>query len=499
MQFHQPMFTPFRVLLLFVGSSLLFESAHGNDSSKPVDRPNILWIYVDDMSDWLSCYGDKVIKTPEIDALADGGVRFTNAFMPSPVCSTTRSAIITGQSQTSLGLHHHRTMIKEKLPDTIRTVPELFRQAGYITFNEAKEDYNFVRDRRLLYSSEFKRPKVKAHFVGGDLTWLEQLQGKPFFGQIQLKGGKIGGETGSRYPAKSRIDASRVEVPPQYPDDQVFRNAIARHYEQILQTDETVGEIVSGLKQYDLWDNTIVFFFTDHGSPLPRSKQFLYHEGVKVPLIVRMPDKYQNVEFKTGMVRSDLVSGIDMGASSLGLAKIPLPDNFEGKQLFAADFQPRQYVVCARDRCGIAVDRIRSVSTCEFHYIRNYKTDRALFQSNYRDQYATFKRFRELADLGQLTELQKSFADASVRPAEELYSVKADPHQVKNLAGLKEYRSQLELHRAYLADWEKQTGDQGRRPESRESLRRVFEVAKGKVAAPEFEFLREGSRPKKDK
>lgn len=449
----------------------------------------ILWIYVDDMSDWVSCYGDQIIRTPNIDSLAADGCRFSNAFMPAPVCSTTRSALITGQMQTSLGLHHHRTMIKKPLPVNRPTLPELFRRSGFITFNEAKDDYNFLADRHKMYSPGFNRPGIRSHYDGKDLCWLKQLQGKSFFGQIQLRGGKIGGETGNQYPATSRIKETEVSVPPQYPDDPVFRNAISRHYEQILQTDEQVGKIIFALKQFGLWDRTIIFFFTDHGSPLPRSKQFLYDEGIKVPLIVRIPSGLGLK--KPEPVRQDLVSGLDISASTLAMAGIDIPEWYEGIDLFAKDFTPRKFVVAARDRCGIAVDRIRSIRTARFRYIRNYKTDRALYQPNYRDQYATFRRLRELNKVGKLTPLQASYFNIANRPAEELYDVTADPHMIHNLADSKSYRPQLREHREILATWEAETRDAGRLPETRESLQKVYQAAKGKVFAPEFDFLKQ--------
>lgn len=312
------------------------------------DRPNVLWIYVDDMSDWLGCYGDSLSQTPNIDALAEDGIRFTNAFMPSPVCSTTRSAIITGTMQTSLGLHQHRTMIKEPLPQKILTVPELFRAAGYLTFNEAKDDYNFTRERSTLYSSDFKRPGYKSHLRDTNLGWLEQLKGKQFFGQIQLAGGKTGGETGAKYPAQSRFVDSAMPVPAYYPDTPVFRNAISRHYEQIAQTDQIVGAIVAALKEFDLWNNTVVFFFTDHGCPLPRSKQFLYEAGVRVPLIVRGPSPAEGLSGES-VTRTDLVSGIDIATTSLALAGIAIPSHMEGRNFLTSSQTPRGHVISARD------------------------------------------------------------------------------------------------------------------------------------------------------
>lgn len=452
--------------------------------------PNVLWICVDDMSDWLGCYGHTAVPTPHIDSLAESGVRFARAYMPSPVCSTTRSAMVTGTMPTSHGLHHHRTMIKKPLPGWFKTVPELFREAGYLTFNESKDDYNFSRDREAMYSPGFERPGIQGHLAGGDFSWMEQLQGRRFFGQIQLKGGKIGGEAGSKYPAESRVKPEQVEVPPYYPDHPVFRNAIARHYEQIAQTDEQVGAIMRALKKHGLWQDTVVFFFTDHGSPLPRSKQFLYEEGTKVPLVVHWPRGAERI-MRHGAVRADLVSGIDIPAASLGLAGIGIPGYFEGRNFFAEELEARSHVISARDRCGIAVDRIRAVRTPRFRYIRNYQSDRAMYQRQYRQEFATFQTLRKLRKEGKLTPLQASYHDPSRRPAEELYDLRNDPHQRLNLAGDPGHGAELKRHRELLEQWEKGTGDKGRYPESRESLMLVYEAANGECPAPEFDFLRE--------
>lgn len=481
-----PMRVTVRLLSLLV---LLGCGVSGQARGEP---PNILWIYVDDMSDWVGCYGDRTVPTPHIDALAAGGIRFERAYMPSAVCSTTRSALITGAMQTSHGWHHHRTMIRKALPDGVVTVPELFRAAGYLTFNEAKDDYNFARERGVMYSPEFRRPKIRGgHLVGLDLSWLKQLQGKRFFGQIQLKGGKIGGETGSGFPAESRVKESEVTVPPYYPDTPVFRNAIARHYEQIAQTDEQVGAIVAALKEFGLCESTAVFFFTDHGCPLPRSKQFLYEEGLKVPFIVHWPKGSARLG-EAGTVRRDLVSGIDIAASSLALAGIDRPAQVEGRDLFASPREDRQFVISARDRCGIAVDRIRAVRSERYCYIRNYLTDRALYQEQYRHDFATFRELRRLLQEGRLTPLQASYHDPAQRPSEELYDLLDDPHQLNNLADDPGHRAEMRRHRLALALWEEETLDQGREPESRESLELVFREAKGRAPAPEFDFLRKG-------
>ena len=454
--------------------------------------PNILWIYVDDMSDWLGCYGDTTVATPHIDLLAEHGVRFNRAYMPAPVCSATRSALITGTMQTSHGLHQHRTMVKKPLPEGITTIPQLFRKAGYLTFNEQKTDYNFLYTYSDLFSPEFKRPTkkvVRSHLVAHDLTWLEQLKGQKFFGQIQLAGGKYQGEAGSKYPAKSRVKESEVTVPPQYPDNAVMRNAIARHYEQIAFCDSQVGAIVQALKDYDLWDNTAVFFFTDHGCQMPRAKQFLYDEGAKVPLIVHWPEGSAQLA-KNGTVRNDLVSGIDITASSLALAGLEVPEFMEGKNLFVENYQGRDAVISAKDRMGNAIDRVRSVRSANFLYIRNYMTDRPLYQAAYRDGYATFINLRKLYAENQLTPLQASYHDASKRKAEELYDIAKDPHQLNNLAANPEYAATLRKLRAQLKEWEKETDDKGQYPSSKAELMKVFDKAPGKCVNPEYDIFK---------
>jgi len=473
---------PIGLLLIFVLSAC----------EQKKEAPNILWIYVDDMSDWMGCYGDTTVATANIDALADDGIMFTRAFMPAPVCSATRSALITGTMQTTYGLHQHRTMIKKLLPEGVISVPELFRQAGYTTFNEEKTDYNFSYNYDDLFSPEFKRPPksvVKGWLVGHDLSWLEQLKEKKFFGQIQLVGGKYQGEVGSEYPAQSRINESDVKVAPQYPDNPVFRNAIARHYEQIAFCDSQVGAIVQALKDYDLWENTVVFFFTDHGCQLPRAKQYNYDEGAKVPLIVHWPEGYDQLN-NQGNVRNDLVSGIDISVSSLALAGIEIPEFMEGNNLFGKNFKKRDYIITAKDRMGVSIDHVRSVRSDSLLYIKNYFTDRPLYQPGYRDGYATFINLRKLYKKGKLTALQESYFEASQRPSEELYNVYSDPNELNNLANDSNYQDELMKHRKYLKEWEEKTDDKGRYPISLEELEAVYKDAPDKCVNPEYDVFR---------
>ena len=305
-----------------------------------------------------------------------------------------------------------------------------------------------------------------------------------------MKGGKIGGETGSKFPAKSRIQDDQVTIPPQYPSHPVFRNAIARHYEQIAITDAQVGAIIAALERYKLLQNTAVFFFTDHGSPLPRAKQFLYEDGTKVPLIVHWPAGNQSKVAQLGHNRHDLVSGIDIPVTSLRLAGIEVPKYMEGLDLFDDAYQPREYLISVRDRMGNAIDRIRSVTSKRYRYIRNFQTDRALYQPQYRDTYATFTTLRDLFSSEELTDLQASYFVVSARPAEELYDLQSDPHQTSNLATIPNYKSVLQKHKAFLDRWIRTTDDKGQYPESKEALELVFKSSVGKCVNPEYDFLK---------
>ncbi|MEF8788038.1 MAG: sulfatase-like hydrolase/transferase, partial [Planctomycetota bacterium] len=248
-------------------------------------HPNILWVYLEDTNPWMSCYGDTVVETPNIDALAERGTRFDRAYVPSGVCSPTRSAVITGMYQTSIGAHEHYSSFRVWRGDLmetwepnhlgVRTIPEIFRAAGYYTFNEGKNHYNFVFSNDDLYDR-----KGGNGFKGASngTGWSGRAEGQPFFGQIQLRGGKRG-------DAPKRVDPSDVSVPPYYPDHPVYRREIAHHYDTILKMDDILGNIISRLKEDGLYENTAVFFFSDHGMRLPRHKQFLYEGGIRVPFI----------------------------------------------------------------------------------------------------------------------------------------------------------------------------------------------------------------------
>ncbi|MEM9283339.1 MAG: sulfatase [Verrucomicrobiota bacterium] len=455
------------------------------------ELPNVLWIYLEDVSGWFSCYGDEVIETPNIDALAAAGTRFTRFYTPAGVCSATRSAIVTGYMQTTIGAHHHRSCRadfrgmdmgeydRNELEDWAKPLPIRFREAGFWTFNEGgKDDYNFEWEVEEFY--DFERSAGgwgPSSFLAGDCL-AEKPEGQPFFGQIQLGGGKLGKR------ADKVLDRSKVSVPPYYPDVAEVREEIAHHYDCLLKTDEQVGQILEKLKADGLDENTVIFMFSDHGMKLHRHKQMLYEGGIHMPLIVAGPG------IKAGVVREDLVSGIDVSAASLAVAGIEVPEKMEGLNFVADDHEPREYLVAARDRCDYTIEKIRAVVTPQFKYLRNYLTDRPYMQPTYKDGWEVTKKFREMMANGEMNETQLIFFGDS-RVPEELYGLENDPHELVNLADDPEYASVLEAHRAHLADWIEATGDMGQEPESDVGLSCVLKRWGDKCVNPEYDRIRE--------
>ena len=427
-------------------------------SAATSDRPNILWIIVEDASCHIGPYGETAIETPNIDALAAQGVTFNAAFVTAPVCSASRSAMITGMNQATLGVHNHRSQMgtgkgmgspafhdSYRLP--VKMLPEQFKQAGYHAANNSgvgqngrygKTDFNFIW-------SQFKYDG--AH-------WLDCPSGKPFFAVLQLKGGK------SRKVDSGQIDPDSVTLPPYYPDHPVFRKDWADYLGSWLQVDREVGTAMQQLKDAGCLNNTAVFFMTDHGVSHLRGKQYLYDEGIRVPLVVRLP----NARF-AGSARNDLVTQIDVSATSLALAGVPMEDHIQGRDFLATDYTPRNAVFSARDRCDETVDILRSVRTKRFKYIRNFMSHTSHVQPNrYKDGKEIMKTMKSLHAAGELSPLQARIFDP-VRPMEELYDLNRDPHETVNLAGDAKYEKTLLTLRSQLYEHMVSSRDLGLIPE----------------------------------
>lgn len=447
----------------FIVPLLLLNGLGAAYAAEPMNRPNVVWIIVDDMSANFSCYGEKLIRTPHVDQLAKEGLRFSKAFVTAPVCSPCRSALITGCYQTTIGAHHHRSgrgELKIRLPGEVVPVPVLFQQAGYYTCIGG-HDANGEKLGKTDYNFEWQREM----YDGND--WAGRKPGQPFFMQVQLHGGKFRGqEPNANWQARvikqfgDKIRPEDVKLPPYYPRDPVILQDWADYLDCCRWTDMEVGDVMARLEKENLLDETVVFFLTDHGISHPRGKQFLYDEGTRVPFIVRGPG------IPKGVVRDDLIEHIDLAATSLALAGIAIPNWMQGRNVLAKDYATRDAVFAARDRCDETMDRIRSVRTEKFKYIRNYLNERPLLQPcAYKDEKAIVQRLRELHSAKQLDDLTEELLFSEKRPAEELYDLTADPYEVHNLAADGKQNVTLDILRRKLADWEEQTDDLGRKPE----------------------------------
>lgn len=466
-------------------------------------RPNIVWIVVDDMSANFSCYGERTIATPAVDQLAREGVRFTRAYATSSVCSTFRSALITGMYQTSIGVHHHRSgrgKHRIQLPDGVEPIPAIFQRAGYWTCNGSglpgvdfrgqavprdklgKTDYNFDWDRTIYDSHD----------------WAGRKAGQPFFMQVQLNGGKLRGASSATYERLEKRVRSElgkptspndVQLPPYYPRDPVLLRDWANYLDTVRLTDLHVARVMQRLRREKLLENTLVVFFTDHGISHARGKQFLYDEGVHIPLIIRGPG------VDAGTVRRDLIEHIDVAALSLAAAGLAIPRSMFGDDILAGDYRPKKAVFAARDRCGEAIDRIRSVRTDQYLYIRNFYPQRPLLQpSQYKDSKLILQRLRELQNAEKLDPLSQRLLFSPQRPREELYRYQEDRWQVNNLAEDPAHEKPLRTHRDMLDRWIKQSRDQGTESPDVYALEMADELSVIKPKSARFETFRQNAK-----
>lgn len=414
-------------------------------------RPNIVWIVAEDLSPSLGCYGDKDAITPNLDRLASQGARFTRCFTHAPVCAPSRSGLVTGMYPTTIGSHHMRSTLKNPPP----TFMEELRKAGYYVSWPAKTDFNF------------KPPEA-----GFDSTqnWLAKGQLKePFFAyinftvthesQIRVPKAKYDANT-TRLKPHERRDPAKVALPPYYPDTPEVRRNVATYHENVTALDYSVGDVLKWLDDRKLADNTVVFFFGDHGWGMSRGKRWLYDSGLRAPLLVRWPGL-----IKPGMVRDDLVAFVDLAPTVLTIAGVPVPERMQGREFFGEMRKKRTYVYAARDRMDETFDRIRAVRDDRYKYIRNYYPELPYAQPiNYMDDMPTMRVWRQWAADGKLTGPQKLFF-APTKPAEELYDTQADPHEVNNLAADPALAEKLKELQAALDRWVKDTRDLGEVPE----------------------------------
>ena len=459
-------------------------------------RPNILWIVAEDLNPNMGCYGDTINQghTPTIDKMAADGVLFERAYATAPVCSACRSAFITGVMQTTTGTQNHRSSryttgevvpeeLRIKLPKNIKTLPELMKEAGYFTFNSGKDDYNFHYDRTKMYdvgNEEDYIPGMNGwqgnhaidYMTVKEYVWnAREDKTQPWFGQVQIMGGK---KDHSFVREGEKLDKNAIAPPPYFPDIPSQRQAWTQHYNAGRGSDARVEAILKQLEKDGELDNTIVFFFSDHGSPSSlHHKQFCYEGGMQVPLVVIGKD----LDLAPGTVVNDLVSLLDVSATTLALGGVEIPKYYEGQDLFGKKYKSADYIFGARDRCDYTIDRIRTVRSEDYRYIRNFYPERPMMQAGYRDNKPIVEDLKKAKAEGLLTPYQENFW-FGVRPEEELYDIAADPYQMNNLALDPKFEKIVLKHRRVLEEWIKETDDQGQYPEDAAQLKATYEMWK---------------------
>lgn len=443
------------------------------------NRPNILWVIVEDMSPHFHCFGEESIETPNVDRLAKEGIQFRKAFVTAPICSISRSALITGRYQTSIGAQNHRSSVpghEIHLPGDAPLIPALMKQAGYHVNNLTLQD--FLKDAKQLQESE-RVPVAKTDYNFEwdeascyDAThWAKREQGKPFFVQVQLNGGKYRGNVPRpQWPERVKKELGSVtsttqfKLPPYLPQSPAVLNDWAQYLDTVRFTDWELGQILKRLDATNERSNTVIFFMTDHGISHVRNKQFLYDGGTHVPLVIQGPG------VDSGEIRDDLVEHIDLGATSLALAGINRPETMHSQDILSNAYTKRKYVYAARDRADETVDLIRSVRSDRYKYIYNGFPNRPYLQpNNYKDNKSIVQEMRQLFADGKLNTQQAAIM-SETRPREELYDLESDPWESKNLAQNQGSKTVLEEMRAAFRDWQVRTGDPGK-PESEDVYR----------------------------
>ncbi|WP_242205396.1 sulfatase family protein [Aestuariivivens insulae] len=468
-----------RIVFLFWISILgctLYAKLHIQESQKKKvelnKRPNILWIVTEDISPNLSFYGDHTAKTPNLDALAKESLIYDNAFAVVGVCAPTRSSIITGMYPTSIGTMHMRTgqdvmswgireyhkvdrtdlqgdsiiQYSAVIPEYVKCYTEYMRAAGYYCTNNQKTDYQFAAP-----VTAWDENNNKAH-------WRHAPKDKPFFAVFNI-GTTHESQLWKKSDLPLTVDPNTVPVPPYFPDNEATRETIARHYSNIELMDAEVGAFIKQLKDDGLYNNTIIFFYSDHGGPLPRQKREIYDSGLKVPFMVK--------GINTNNGRTDrMISFVDLAPTMLSLAGVKPPEYMEGNAFLGAyKSEERDYIFGTSDRFDEHTDRIRAVRDKSYLYLRNDFPELTKYKDvAYRKNVPMMPTFLKLRDEGKLDAVQHIWFETKTN--EELYDCTKDPHNLNNLAKDPKYASILSKMRQTLKEHMAQRPDLGLVPES---------------------------------
>jgi arylsulfatase A-like enzyme len=429
------------------------------------NQPNIVWLVAEDQSQYFfPFYGDKSVNLPNISFLLENGIVYDNMNSPYPVCAPARSGIITGMYPSSIGTgnmraHSDNRIVRgkteasleipyysSKLAESIKPFTQILIEEGYYCTNNSKRDYNFnLRDEAWDDSSN-------------NASWEKREEGQPFFSIFNFNITHES-EIWKRDKEKLKVDPNNLTVPPVFPDDSISRHALAVNYSNLVEMDRQMGLIIKNLKDQGLYDNTYIFFYSDHGGPFPRHKRAIYETGSKVPLVVKFPTIIKVKEKRN----SDMLSFVDFAPTILSLAGIDIPKIYQGKAFLGnkESKKKRKYLFTASDRFDEHPDRIRAVKSKRFKYIRNYNINKPhALPIGYRNQMPLMKHLNKLNDSNMLSPEQKLWFQVPKNP-EEFYDLKKDPFELNNLIGDDNYSKELNELRKQLSNWMEEINDLG--------------------------------------
>ncbi|MEL6255241.1 MAG: sulfatase [Bacteroidota bacterium] len=503
----------FALGLLFMYSCESFPQA--SESEKEIQQPNILWLIAEDMSPYLAAFGDSTIRTPNIDRLAAEGVRYTQVYSPSGVCAPSRAALATGMYPSSIGANHMRTNSFTEVtglppyeavpPAEVKMFNEWLRQQGYFCTNNSKEDYQFKApltawDENGPFAHWRNRNSNQAFFsVFSFMTTHESGLFEPY-GMLKnekrlYQAGDTTYQLGHPYAKTPEAETpihiasdTIFPIPPYLPDNEVVRRDLWKMYNNIAEMDKQIGAILDQLEEDGLLETTFIFFFADHGGPLPRQKRLIYDSGLRVPMIIRYPDK----KF-AGSIDEQLISFVDFAPTVLKLADVSIPGYMQGQTFIDNDKSERKYIHAAADRFDAFTDVIRAVRDNRFKYIRNYRPDQGYYLPvSFRERIPTMAELLRLKDEGELNETQSLWFRDKKEP-EELYDCINDPHELNNLAASPEYKEKLEELSKEMDRWLEEISDNPGK-EERDLISELWKGATEQPQTADPEYNVEGGR-----
>lgn len=451
----EPLVKPLAILLLL---GLTAPSA-----LTAADRPNVVWLVSEDNSvHYARLYGHELGAMPHIEAMAKQGVVFDHAFSNAPVCSVARTTLQTGMYGPRIGAHYHRKLQPVALPDGAKLLPAYLRAAGYYATNNSKTDFNVIA--KDVWDESSKKA-----------TWRNRPEkSQPFF-HMQSFG--VSHESSLHFNrqtmenTRTATDPAAVEIAPYHPDTPTFRYTYARYFDRMAAVDAQIGAVVKQLEEDGLLEETIVFYFGDHGGVLPGSKGYTREAGLHVPLVVRIPEKWRKlIPYERGTRAEGVVSFVDFAPTVLHLAGVEVPRSMDGRAFLGEgitreDVESRDETYGHADRFDEKSDFVRTLRKGRYKYVRNFEPFYPEgLQNNYRYKMLAYEEWRALDRAGKLNETQRAFF--APKPAEALYDVEVDPHETRNLAADPEHTATLHRLRSRLGAIERALPDLSFYPES---------------------------------